>query len=80
MPRTPKLDTCQLLALREAITYASDPEKTFFEDFPAALGMDLKNIAENDNKLAEFFANVNGSIEELKNAYSHFSGIGFNLF
>lgn len=66
---TSKLDS-STLALRTAITQASDPEKTFFEDFPAALGMDLKSIAKSEDRLAEFFAKVNGSIEELKLAYS----------
>ena len=66
---TKKLEPATL-ALREAITQARDPEKTFFEDFPAALGMDLKSMAESEDKLAEFSASVNGSIEELKLAYS----------
>lgn len=59
------------LELRQAITSARDPEKTFFEDFPAALGMDLKTISEDEEALQEFFAKVNASIDELKNAYSN---------
>src|SRR5260221_6633354 len=36
--------TKSTLALREAIASAKDPEKTFFEDFPTALGYDLENL------------------------------------
>lgn len=59
------------LELRQAITTASDPEKTFFEDFPAALGMDLKKISEDEKALQEFFRKVNDSIDELKGAYAN---------
>lgn len=67
---TARLDI-STLELRQAITQASDPEKTFFEDLPAALGMDLKQISEDEETLQEFFVKVNNSIEELKNAYSN---------
>lgn len=66
---TTKLEMATL-ELRQAITTASSPEKTFFEDFPAALGMDLKTISEDEKALQDFFAKVNASIDELKGAYS----------
>src|SRR5690606_8186588 len=68
--RTAKLEL-PTLELRQAITTASDPEKTFFEDFPAALGMDLKKISEDEKALQEFFSRVNDSIDELKGAYAN---------
>lgn len=70
---TQKLDQASL-ELRKAITNASDPEKTFFEDFPAALGISLDNLAKDEKKLVEFFAQVNGSIEDLKGAYDNLIG------
>ncbi|KAB1065611.1 hypothetical protein [Salibacter halophilus] len=67
---TNRLDSTTI-ELRKAITNASDPEKTFFEDFPAALGMSIEQMDDNEKLVQEFFTKVNDSIDELKDAYSN---------
>ncbi len=57
----------EAVELRTAIVNAKDPEYTFFEAIPRALGIEVTDTS--DQKLAEFAVKLNGAIEELKTAY-----------
>jgi hypothetical protein len=59
------------LKLREVIATATDPEKTFFEDFPRALGygqIDLKEF--DDDQLKAYIFHLRHSIKELQTFFS----------
>ncbi len=59
----------EAVKLREAISKAKDPEKTFFEDFPDALGYSLKDLA-SDNKLFEdYIIAFQNKIQEIKKSF-----------
>jgi len=58
------------IKLREVIVIAKDPEKTFFEDFPHALGyvsLDIKNI--DDSELQNYISRLLESIRELQTCF-----------
>jgi len=54
---------------REVIKNAKDPEKTFFEDFPAALGYSTVKLYESDKYLSEFVNKLQVSIRELRTGF-----------
>jgi hypothetical protein len=66
-------------AVRRALTDATEPEKLFFEDLPSALNYDLVQLNNNPELLANFNADLQDAIRELRNAYeellSKFEGI-----
>ena len=51
---------------REAIAKAKDPEKTFFEDIPEALGFANLDLISNEASLQNYIDTVQESINELK--------------
>ncbi len=55
--------------IREAIVKAKDPEKTFFEDFPTALGYSFASIQQSKFSLEEFISSLEKSIRELRLSY-----------
>ena len=57
------------ISLRKAILNAKDPEKIFFEDFPAALKVSIEQLDNTEKSLAEFAFVLNRAINEIKNAY-----------
>ncbi len=58
------------LKLREAISVAKDPEKTFFEDFPKALGYhNLEALKDSDEALAAYIHQLQESIRDLRTCY-----------
>ncbi|MBL1408697.1 hypothetical protein [Sphingobacterium faecale] len=68
--KTNKL-TREVLNLRKAISESTDPEKTFFEDFPAALGYSLKELDESPQKLERFFVELRQSITDIRTSFSN---------
>lgn len=56
--------------LRKAIADSTDPEKTFFEDFPNALGYSLKELDENPQKLERFFVELRQAITDIRSSYN----------
>jgi len=66
--RTKRLSKSSL-KLREAIASATDPEKTFFEDFPQALGYVSLNLKESDNVLSDYIFQLQSSISEIRNCF-----------
>jgi len=59
----------EAIALREAISKAKDPEKTFFEDFPDALGYNLKELAQEDQLFEDYIVDFQNRLEEIKNSF-----------
>lgn len=66
--KTKKL-TKEALKLREAITSATDPEKVFFEQFPNAIGYNVKELISNEQLFDEYIIKFQKAILELKNSY-----------
>lgn len=56
--------------LRKAIAESTDPEKTFFEDFPTALGYSLRELDENPQKLERFFVELRQSITDIRSSFN----------
>ncbi|WP_324755577.1 NACHT domain-containing protein [Sphingobacterium thalpophilum] len=67
--KTNKL-TKEVLNLRKAIAESTDPEKTFFEDFPGALGYTLKELDDSPQKLERFFVELRQSITDIRSSFS----------
>lgn len=59
----------EAIAIREAITKAKDPEKTFFEDFPRALHTSIKELNESESNLQDYTARLKTAITEIRTAY-----------
>lgn len=57
------------IALRNAIALSKDPEKTFFEDIPNALGIQLDTIAKKPTLVKEYIDNLQILVREIRSAY-----------
>jgi len=57
------------IAIRRAILTAKDPEKTFFEDFPMALGISLLQLKKSPELLAEYVTKLQNAIRELRTCF-----------
>lgn len=57
------------LKIREAIAKSKNPELTFFEDFPAALGLTLNVLQEEPSKLQTFTNELKSSVKEIRTAF-----------
>ena len=66
--RTQKLSNTAL-KLREAISNAKDPEKTFFEDFPQALGYSSVKLYNSEKYLEDYIIQLQDNIRELRTSY-----------
>ena len=64
-----KTISSEALKLREAISKAKDPEKTFFEDFPEALGYSLKELASDNKLFEEYIIDFQNKIQEIKTSF-----------
>jgi hypothetical protein len=60
----------EALGLRDAISKAIDPEKTFFEDFPKALGLSLSELTNNEFAIESYAITIKESIQEIDGAYN----------
>lgn len=56
-------------AIKVAIANSVDPEVTFFEDFPIALGTSIKELQENKAYLVNFSHRLSESISEIRESY-----------
>lgn len=59
----------ETIAIREAIANSKDPEKSFFEDFPLALGYSIDSLQKSQDKLQTYIAKMQDSIKELRTSY-----------
>ena len=66
---TRKFNHEQTVKFRDTLAKAKDPEKTFFEDLPEALGYD-KEALQNPKKVEEFCYVINRAVKELRSCYS----------
>lgn len=66
--RTSKLSNASI-ALRNTIAKAKDPEKTFFEEFPAALGYSTVKLYESNKYLKDYVTQLKNSIHEIRTCY-----------
>ena len=56
-------------AVREVIANAKDPEKTFFEDFPTALGYTVQELQANPQQAETFIKKLQEAIREIRTSY-----------
>ena len=66
--KTSKL-SIESIRLREVISKAKDPEATFFETMPQALGFSLASMQQNPDLQEEYITTLQSSITELRTAY-----------
>lgn len=59
----------EALALREAIVKSQDPEKTFFEDFPNALGYSIVQLSKDEKQLENYIEKLRHGIREIRTCY-----------
>ena len=57
------------LAVRDAIATATDPEKTFFESFPGALGMSLSQLKKSPEALSDYIDRLQNAIREIRSCH-----------
>lgn len=66
---TRKFDNVSTLRFRDVLAKAKDPEKTFFEDLPEALGYD-KNSLKSEEFVANYCKIIQKAIRELRACYN----------
>lgn len=59
----------QAIILRDAIALSKEPEKTFFEDFPKAMGISLEKIAKNPTLVKDYIDILRALVKEIRTAY-----------
>jgi ribosomal protein S15P/S13E len=57
------------LKIRKAILKSKDPEETFFEAFPEALGITLSALQKDSTKLQSYTTNLQEAVRELRTSY-----------
>jgi ribosomal protein S15P/S13E len=57
------------LKIRKAISNSKDPEETFFEAFPSALGITLSALQSDNFKLQSYTTNLQEAVRELRTSY-----------
>jgi len=57
------------IKIRKAISTSKDPEETFFDAFPTALGLTLSTLQQDKSKLQSFITSLQDSVRELRTAY-----------
>ena len=58
------------IKIRKAIATSKDPEETFFEAFPKALGFTLSALQKDSSKLQNYTTNLQDAVRELRTAYN----------
>ncbi len=59
----------QAIILREAIATAKDPETSFFETFPSALGFTIDSLRKSENNLKKYIKKFRTSIREIRSCF-----------
>ncbi|MFA5850042.1 MAG: hypothetical protein WC833_09170 [Bacteroidales bacterium] len=68
--RTKKFNNGKTLKFREVISKAKDPEKTFFEDLPRAMGFKEATLADNTEVLHRYVELLQKAIKDLRGCYA----------
>lgn len=55
--------------IRQAIAKSKNPEETFFEDFPNALGLSLNVLQNDQSKLQNYSSILQGAIKEIRTSF-----------
>lgn len=58
----------EALAIRSAIENSQEPEKTIFEDFPAALGYSISKLQSSDENFSEYIEKLQDAIREIRSS------------
>lgn len=58
------------IALRSAIALSKEPEKTFFEDFPKAMGYNIVQLQNDTKVLEEYIIEIQEKIKEIRSCYN----------
>lgn len=66
---TKKLNKNSSIRFRDILAKAKDPEKTFFEDLPQALGLKESQLAENEEVLKRYVELIQTAIRDLRSCY-----------
>lgn len=66
---TKKLNKSTSLKFRDVLAKAKDPEKTFFEDLPHALGFKGSSLIENEDALRRYIELIQTAIRDLRGCY-----------
>ena len=61
----------ETISIRNAIATSTDPEKSFFEDFPLALGYSIDSLQSSKEKLQSYITDLQDSIRELRTSYDN---------
>jgi len=67
---TKKFNNDKTRKFRDVIAKAKDPEKTFFEDLPEAMGFKNKSLVENQEFIHRYVELIQGVIRDLRSCYS----------
>ena len=59
----------EAVGVRKAIALSKDPEKTFFEDFPTALGFSIDAIRTSQQALQEYVVQLQNAVKEIRTCY-----------
>lgn len=59
----------EALAIRNAILLSKDPEQTFFEDFPIALGFLVDKLKTSQSELQNYIVKLKNAIRDLRSCY-----------
>lgn len=57
------------IKIRQAIATSKDPEETFFESFPNALGISLNTLQQDKTKLQSYTTSLQNAVRELRTSY-----------
>jgi hypothetical protein len=61
----------EAIQLREAIKFAQDPEKLFFEDFPVALGFNAHDLLKSEQNFDDYIYKFQNTLDEIQDAYKN---------
>jgi hypothetical protein len=61
----------EALAIRYAIANSKDPEKTFFEEFPTALGFSIKQLKDDKESLQAFTLGLQNAVREIRGCFDN---------
>jgi len=64
----------EAIAIRDAIVNSQDPEKTFFEDFPMALGSSIDQLKNDNTALNAYTQVLQATIRELRTSFEALVG------
>ena len=60
----------QAINIRSAIVNAKNPEKTFFQDFPSALGYNTIELARDESILSKYIDTLQKSIKDIRTSFN----------